>query len=155
MLATRAISPLASRVGLPISRVISAARSSARSLYSSATRSKILARSSFALVRQDRNAWAERSSTCPTSPSVAVANSRSVSFVAGLTTLYSLTLNPSGFALNHDSHRAVPPIQRTSPSRRSVVGDSYPTIGHHRANGAPPGARNGRPAPPRTTAHLR
>src|ERR1700722_11903944 len=92
MLATRWISPLASGVGLPISRVISAARSSMRSLYSSATRSRTLALSSFALVRQDRKALAERSSTCSTSASVAVANSRSVSLVAGVTTLYSLTL---------------------------------------------------------------
>src|SRR6266516_3156176 len=92
MLATRWISPLASGVGLPISLVISAARSSIRSLYSSATRSRTLARSSFAVVRQDWKARAERSSTCWTSASVAVANSRSVSLVAGLTTLYSLTL---------------------------------------------------------------
>ena len=99
MLATSMISPLASRVGLPISRVISAARSSIRSLYSSATRSRTLARSSFAVVRQDWKAWAERSSTCSTSASVAVGNSRSVSLVAGLTTLYSLTaFVPSGFA---------------------------------------------------------
>src|SRR6185437_3941829 len=92
MLATSLISPLASGVGLPISRVISAARSSIRSLYSSATRSRTLARSSFAVVRQDWKARAERSSTCWTSASVAVANSRSVSLVAGLTTLYWLTL---------------------------------------------------------------
>src|SRR5690242_14676000 len=92
MVETSQISPLASRVGLPISRVISAARSSDRSVYRSATRRRILARSSFPLVRQDRKARSERSSTCWTSSSVAVANSLSVWFVAGLTTLYSLTL---------------------------------------------------------------
>src|ERR1700722_6334916 len=42
MLATSWISPLASRVGLPISRVISAARSAIRSSYRSATRNKDL-----------------------------------------------------------------------------------------------------------------
>src|SRR6185437_226678 len=102
------ISPLASRVGLPISRVISAARSSIRSLYSSATRSRTLDRSSFPVVRQVLKAWAERSSICSTSASVAVGNSRSVSLVAGLTTLYSLTQHPSSFAacpVTHDKPR--------------------------------------------------
>src|SRR6185437_1367641 len=102
------ISPLASRVGLPISRVISAARSSIRSLYSSATRSRTLDRSSFPVVRQVLKAWAERSSICSTSASVAVGNSRSVSLVAGLSTLYSLTQHPSSFAacpVTHDKPR--------------------------------------------------
>jgi hypothetical protein len=96
MLATSMISPLASRVGLPISRVIRAASSSIRSWYSSATRSRTLARSSFAVPRQDLNAPAARASTCWTSASVAVGNSRSVWLVAGLTTLYSLIADASG-----------------------------------------------------------
>ena len=54
MLTTSEISPLASRVGLPISRVMIAASSSRRSAYRSATRVSMALRSLTGVVRHER-----------------------------------------------------------------------------------------------------
>src|SRR6201995_3802020 len=123
------ISPTAAAVILPISRVMIAASSSARSRYNWATWRKIAARSSSDVRRQDLYPASARASTSLISASVAVGYSFSTLPVAGFVTWYIVTAASIAITSQYPLHVRAPGSARPGVLRVGLQRGVHDLIG--------------------------